>query len=314
MPVDRDLKPLLEDAERSASDSYRVMGADRARQVVAEQMRGFEAQAEPPREVDSYDTTVPAERGPVPVRLYTPAGEPPRAGIVYMHGGGWTYGSLATHHGIAGRLAERTGATVVSVGYRLSPEAPFPSALDDTVAAVCWTAERCAELGVDPARLAVAGDSAGGNLAIACALKLRDEGGPPLAAQLVFYPQVDATLSQPSVMELADGYMLDRDTILWGVEQYVADESLRAEPLVSPLFADDLAGMPAALVVTGEYDPLRDEGEAYARRLRDWGVLVTHTREPGLLHGFLAFTGISAACKRAERRAFAAAAALLADG
>jgi len=313
MPVDPDLRPLLEEAERSASDSYRVIGPARARQVVADQMRVFESRADPPSEVESFDTTLPGDAGPVPVRLYTAKAPPPRPGIVFMHGGGWTYGSIATHDGIVGRLAARAGATVVSVGYRLSPEAPFPRALNDTVAAVRWTAERSDELGVDPRRLAVAGDSAGGNLAIACALRLRDDGGPQLAAQLAFYPQLDATLSQPSVMELAEGYMLDRDTILWGIEQYVADDSLRSEPLVSPLHADDLAGMPAALVVTGEYDPLRDEGEAYARRLRDCGVLVTHTSEPGLLHGFLGFTGVSRACKRAEQRAFAAAAALLAE-
>src|SRR5947209_12511878 len=199
MPVDPDLRPLLEEAERSASDSYRVIGAARGGQGVADQMRVFESRADPPSEVESFDTTLPGDAGPVPVRLYTAKAPPPRPGIVFMHGGGWTYGSIATHDGIVGRLAARAGATVVSVGYRVSPEAPFPRALNDTVAAVRWTAERSDELGVDPRRLAVAGDSAGGNLAIACALRLRDDGGPQLAAQLAFYPQLDATLSQPSV-------------------------------------------------------------------------------------------------------------------
>ena len=311
MPVDEELRPLLEETERSASDSYRTIGPEQARRVVAAQLEGLEEKAERPTGVAVLDATVPGPVDPVPVRLYTPESDPGRPCIVFVHGGAWTYGSISTHDGIAGRLSMRTHATVVSVGYSLSPEAPFPRALDEVLAAVEWARERAEELGIDPARLAVAGDSAGGNLAAASTLRAREEKGPEIHAQLLFYPQTDATLSQPSIYELSDGYMLDRDTILWGAEQYVADEAARSDPLVSPLLADDLSGLPRALIVTAEYDPLRDEGEAYARRLRDCGGLVIDVREPGLLHGFLGFTGISRACGDAERRAFESARVLI---
>src|SRR5947209_8317920 len=190
MPLDRDLRPLVDDADASAGDSYRALGPDRARQVVAEQLRGFEQRAEAAREVARADATIPSASVATPVRIYTPSSPPPRPGILFMHGGGWTYGSISTHDGIVARLAAQTGATVVSVGYRLSPEAPFPCALDDTVAAVRWMVDRCSELGVDVDQLAVAGDSAGANLAAASALSLRGDG-PRLAAQLLFYPQLD---------------------------------------------------------------------------------------------------------------------------
>lgn len=311
MPIDPDLRELVARERRSDGPSVRELGVQRARQALAKQLEGLERRAEPAGDVDVVDTTIASEAWPLPVRVFTPSASTPRPAIVYMHGGGWAYGSISTHHGIVARLAAAAGATVVSVGYRLAPETPFPGALDDALSAVDWAVRHAEPLGVDAARIAVAGDSAGASLAAVCAQRAREADGPPLKAQLLFYPNTDATLSQPSTFDLADGYMLDRDTIEWGIEQYVPDPDQRSSPLVSPLLADDVSGVAEAVVATAEFDLLRDDGDRYADRLREAGVGVRHLHEPGLLHGFLGFTGISAACKRAERRAFEAARELL---
>jgi acetyl esterase len=235
------------------------------------------------------DHTLPGPAGPLRVRLTAPAAgaDAPVAGLVYFHGGGWVTGSLFSHEHLCRALALAAGVAVVSVDYRLAPEHPFPAAVDDAEAATCWIAREAAGLGIDPARLAVGGDSAGGNLAAVVARRLRDRGGPPLAAQVLLYPVIDADFETPSYLASADGYMLTRAGMMWYWDQYLPDHARRSDPNAAPLRAPDLAGLPPAVVATAEFDPLRDEGEAYARRLADAGVPVRRFVYDGLIHGFL---------------------------
>jgi acetyl esterase len=234
------------------------------------------------------DYTVPGPAGDVPVRVYVPTTEPgPRPVLVYFHGGGWVIGDIETHDPTVRAVAEASGVTVVSVGYRLAPEDPFPAALEDCLAAVRWVAANAADLDVDAARLAVGGDSAGGNLAAIVAHELRAAAGPEVRFQLLVYPVTDGTMDHPSVDENAEGYFLTKDTMEWFWHQYVGDGD-RTGVRVSPMHLPDdvLAGLPPALVITAEYDPLRDEGEAYAARLAAAGVDVTSRRFDGMIHGF----------------------------
>jgi acetyl esterase len=220
--------------------------------------------------------------------MYRPAQAGASAGaVVYFHGGGWVIGSVQTHDAYCRQLADAAQCVVASVEYRRAPEHPFPAAAEDAYAAVCWLAEHARQLNMNPAKLAVAGDSAGGNLAAVAALMARDRGGPPLAFQLLIYPAVDCDFQRPSYVELADGYLLTRASMEWFWRQYVTRKEQAHDPYVAPLRARSLAGLPPALVITAEYDPLRDEGEAYALRLRDEGVEAKLSRYDGMIHGFV---------------------------
>jgi acetyl esterase len=227
--------------------------------------------------------------GPLPARLYRPEGVSGGPVIVFFHGGGWVIGSLDSHDNTAGRMAAESGCTVVSVEYRLAPETKFPAPLEDCYAATAWVAAHAAELDVDPSRLAIAGDSAGGNLAASLALLARERGGPAITFQLLIYPVTDLTLAYPSWEENGEpGWILSTRDMRWMIDHYtsgVDDVDWRAAPIT----ADDLRGLPPALVVTAELDPLRDEGEAYADRLRDAGVPVETIRGAGMCHGFYGF-------------------------
>jgi len=237
------------------------------------------------------DRTIPGPAGEVPIRIYRPV-EVDGVGpvLVWFHGGGWVIGDLETGDNTARALTLAAGLVVVSVDYRLAPEHPFPAGLDDAVAAVRWVADSAAELGVDASRLAVGGDSAGGNLAAVVAQELRDSG-PPIRFQLLVYPVTDALMACPSYEENADGYFLTRDAMAWFIDHYAGtgSEACR-DPRVSPLHAPDaaLAGLPPGIVITAEYDPLRDEGEAYGERLRAAGADVDVRRYDGVIHGFFA--------------------------
>ena len=231
------------------------------------------------------DLSVPGEGVEIPVRVYTPAGD--RAGaLVWLHGGGWVIGSIETNDATCRALANEAGCVVVSVGYRLAPEAKFPLPLHDCFAATRWTVEHAEGLGIEPNAVAVGGASAGGNLAAAVALMARERGGPVLAHQLLVYPVVGNDDSSQSFQDNGEGYGLDRTTMEWYWDHYVRDEADASNPLAAPLLADDLSGLPPALVITAEYDPLRDDGEAYADRLRQAGVETTCSRYDGMIHGF----------------------------
>ncbi|MGE0732247.1 MAG: alpha/beta hydrolase [Acidimicrobiia bacterium] len=248
---------------------------------------GFIALAGPGDEsVKTEDRTVAGPGGPIPIRVYHPQGVDGTVGaLVYFHGGGWVIGDLDTTDAVCRNVTARSGCRVVSVDYRLAPEHRYPAPLEDCFAALRWVAEHGGELGVDPTRLAVGGDSAGGNLAAAVALKARDEGGPALRLQLLVYPVTDRSDGTASYAVNGDGYLLTTDMMRWFWDHYV-DASAADDPYVSPLRAGDLSGLPPAVVFTAEFDPLRDEGEAYAARLRDAGVAVEATRFDGQIHAF----------------------------
>jgi acetyl esterase len=230
------------------------------------------------------DRTVPGPAGPLAVRCYAAGDDTGLPVVAFFHGGGWVVSSVDGHDSLARRLAARSGALIVSVEYRLAPEHPFPAAHDDCWAVTAWLAEHAGEWGGDPTRLAVAGDSAGGNLAAGVALRARDEG-LALAHQLLLYPCLDVDFDRPSYRDNAEGYFLTARTMRWFWDQYVPAEH-RRHPYAVPMRADDLAGVAPALIQTAEYDPLRDEGEAYGRRLAEAGVPVAVTRYDGVIHGF----------------------------
>jgi acetyl esterase len=238
------------------------------------------------------DHRVPVAGGEITVRAYSPGGPGPHPALVYYHGGGWVIGDLDTHDGLCRSLTNAARCAVLSVDYRLAPESKYPVAVEDSYAALLWIAANAERLGIDRRRVAVGGDSAGGNLATVMALVARDRKGPRLALQVLIYPVTDHDLDTRSYRENATGYVLTREGMRWFWNHYLAGESQGREPYASPLRASSLAGLPPALVITAEYDPLCDEGEAYAARLRDAGVPVTLTRYPGMFHGFVRMTNI----------------------
>jgi acetyl esterase len=225
----------------------------------------------------------------VPVRLYRPkdvSAAAPLPALVYFHGGGWVIGDLDTHDVLCRQLTAGAGIAVVAVDYRLAPEHKFPAAADDAWTATRWVAAHAGELGVDAARLAVGGDSAGGNLAAAVSLMARDQGAPALAMQVLLYPVTDVAAEAQSYTDFADGFMLTRDSMRWFIAHYLNDGRDATDWRVSPLRAPSLAGVAPALVVTAGFDPLRDEGDAYARKLREAGVRVDAVCYGGMIHGF----------------------------
>jgi acetyl esterase len=211
---------------------------------------------------------------------------------VFFHGGGWVVGDLDTHDSPCRQLAKKAGCVVVSVAYRLAPEHPFPAAVDDGYAATQWVATHAVQIGIDPQRLAVGGDSAGGNLAAVIAQMARDNAGPPLVWQLLVYPAVDATMSFPSVQENGQGYLLTQDSIQYYYNHYVPEGTDRQHVRLSPFYAASFTDLPPAHIITAEFDPLRDEGEAYAEKLQATGVRVTCTRYAGMIHAFFSLDGM----------------------
>jgi acetyl esterase len=229
--------------------------------------------------------------GPLPIRIYTPDGDGPFPVVVFFHGGGFVIGSLQSHDALCRQLAGLTPAVVVAVDYRLAPENRFPAAVEDAWAAVLWAHNNAAEIGGDPERVAVCGDSAGGNLAAVTSIIARDAEGPRLSSQVLLYPTLDARGGYPSLDENAEGPFLTRDSMEWFFSHYCPGVDA-TDPRLSPMAVDDLSGLPPALIITAEFDPLRDEGEAYAERLRAAGVEVTCHRYDGMAHVFVQLAGV----------------------
>lgn len=259
MPLDPSFRPLLD------AIAARAAAADPAAAVdpIVAARAGIEASftnANAPA-VGSTDRTVPGPGGEVPVRIYTPAGAGPFPLLVFFHGGGWVGGSLNSHDGTARELCAAAEAVVVAVDYRLAPEHRFPAGLEDCYAALTWVAQHAAELNGDASRLAICGDSAGGNLSAAVALVNRDRGGPRLSLQVLVYPVIDPSCATESMRTNGRDYMLTSDSMQWMWSLYVGKEDDFTNPYAAPRFAHDLSGLPPALVITAEYDPLRDEGE-----------------------------------------------------
>jgi acetyl esterase len=252
------------------------------------------------------DHRVPVAGAEITVRCYTPAGPGPFPALVFFHGGGWVIGDIETHDGICRSLANAGHCVVANVDYRRAPEHKYPVAVEDAFAATSWIARQGARLGVDARRLAVGGDSAGGNLAAAVSLMSRDRGGPELALQILVYPVTHHSDDTASYQENAEGYLLTRSAMRWFWDQYLRRPEDGAEPYASPILAKSLVGLPPALVITAEYDPLRDEGEAYAARLGEAGVPVMLTRYPGMIHGFFRMINMVDKARAARDEAAAA--------
>lgn len=233
------------------------------------------------------DASIPGPAGAIPARIYRPVDDPAQPVLVYFHGGGLVMGSNHSFEPLARELASASGATVVAVEYRLAPEFPPPAQFDDAYAATELVSQNAAALGVDPDRLAVVGDSAGGSLAAAVALAARDRGGPAICAQVLLYPGLDRDMSAPSITSSADAPLLARDDIDYMHALVDGDAGPPTDPYLVPANASDLSGLPPAIVVTAGCDPIRDWGERYACRLRDADVQTTCTRYPGAYHGFL---------------------------
>ena len=286
--LDPQMKAMLDFANSQGPMFLRAETPEGAR----EKMQALlEARAtEPPPVYRVEDRHVPGPHGQVPIRIYTSEGRMPKGVLVYLHGGGWVLGSIVTHDVLCRSIANAAGCIVVSVDYRLAPEHKFPAAPEDCYAATKWVAANAASFGGDPNRVAVGGDSAGGNLAIATALMARDRGGPNLVFQLLFYPAISAANDTPSQKEFdRDGFILSRADMEWFWNHYLNSAADRNNPLACPNKASNLAGLPPALVQTCSHDPLRDEGERYAEQMKKAGVKVTLTRYDGVTHGFVSF-------------------------
>jgi acetyl esterase len=284
MAIDPQVAFVLDLIVKSGRPAYNTLSPKEARQL----FRETRPASTPP--APTIGVVKDLSAGGVPVRLYRPPGVPDSTRLpvlVFFHGGGWVIGDLDTHDTLCRQLTAGAGISVIAVDYRLAPEHKFPAAADDAWAATTWIVAHAAELGVDASRLAVGGDSAGGNLAAVVALQARDAGGPKIALQALLYPVTDVGAETQSYRDLADGYMLTRDGMRWFIAHYLGKPGDAENWRASPIRATSFDGVAPALIVTAGYDPLRDEGDAYAQKLRAAGVNVDHVSFGGMIHGFI---------------------------
>ncbi|MDP9237159.1 MAG: alpha/beta hydrolase [Chloroflexota bacterium] len=283
MPLDPIVKQLM-DLVPADLPRWETLTPDAARARLRD---GIIRIGEPERVALVEDRTIAGPGGVIPIRIYTPGTHGPYPAVTYFHGGGWVIGDIDTHEPVCRALANAAACVVISVDYRRAPEHKFPAAAEDAYAVTDYCARHAAEFDVDPMRIAVAGDSSGGNLAAVVALMARDRGGPGLSYQALIYPVTDHNFDRDSYREDASGAFLSTATMRWFWSQYLADQADAADPYASPLRARSLAGLPPALIITAEYDPLRDEGEAYAARLSGAGVTTQLHRYDGMVHWFV---------------------------
>ena len=283
MPITAEVQEILK--LRAAAPPMHTLSVEEARISSA----AARIQPDPPEPVARIeDFTIPGPAGDIPVRLYSPDPDTQLPVLVYYHGGGWVIGDLDSHDPLCRTLANRANVVVLSVHYRLAPEHKYPAAADDSYAAAQWVSEHGAEIGADGSRIVVCGDSAGGNLSAVVSLMARDRGGPGLRGQVLIYPVTNLDFGTDSYRDNGDGSKgLSEDGMRWFWQHYVRTQSEGFEPYASPLRADTIADLPPALVITAEYDALRDEGELYADRLERGGVTTQLTRYDGVIHGFV---------------------------
>ena len=304
MPLDPQVQALLDQAAAAGRSPLRNQTVEESRAV----MRSMLPVRGPGPEVERVDDRrIPGPEGDIPIRVYWPQGDGPFPILIWFHGGGWVLGDLDTADSTCRSLTAKAGAVVVSVDYRLAPEHPYPAGVDDAYAAAWWVLSHATDLGGDPWRIAVGGDSAGGNLATVTALQVKRKGGPKFCFQLLVYPVTDSSMSQLSYRDNGEGYQLTADAMRWFYHLYLGDRD-HEDPLVSPLYAsvEDLVALPPALVITAEFDPLRDEGEAYGQLLKDAGVAVQVSRYDGQIHGFFGLDSLIDAGKEALEEAASA--------
>ncbi len=295
LALDLQTQALLRVAELIREPELTAGSVDEARRRLARTAPMLDYEV--PDDVTLEVTPAPGGEGKREARLYRPARADGSA-IVWFHGGGFVLGSPRAFDGVCSRLALLSGATVVSIDYRLAPEHPFPAGFDDAVAATRWLLRDGRSLGLDPARVAIGGDSAGGNLAAAVSLALRDDPAPRLRFQLLVYPALDFTKSGESYRLFPTGYLLTDASIDWFVQHYLGGRELKKDPRVSPFWTNSVSGAPPALVLTGGFDPLRDEGEQFAKRLAREGGGAELVRADGLVHGFFSMGGVVRAADR----------------
>jgi acetyl esterase len=305
MPLDVQMKSLLDAMAAAKNPAFHTLTPQEARRIAA--ARPQPGEPEPVAKVD--DRKIQSSGGDIPIRIYTPAGTPPLGVLVYFHGGGWVLGNIAMTDQPCRLLANASGCMVVSVEYRLAPEHKFPAGPEDCYTATKWVHDYAASLNADSKRIAVGGTSAGATLAAAVSLMARDRGGPHIAYQLLVYPATTTELTTASHSQFAKDnyYVLSRADMEWFWGHYLAREEDRINPYACPSYAKSLTGLPPAFVITAEYDPLRDEGEAYAVRLSDEGVSTILKRYEGVTHGFF---GMPALLEKAKVAIEDAAAAL----
>ncbi|HZO81279.1 MAG TPA: alpha/beta hydrolase [Candidatus Binataceae bacterium] len=288
MQLHPQMKAILDQAAAAGAKPFHSMTPVEARQAINGLLEAFKGT--PESVAKSERREIPGPAGRIPVQIYTPEGKGPFPVLVYYHGGGWTIGETASWDPFSRSLCNASGCVVIAVEYRLAPEHKFPAPVEDCYAAADWASKNAASIGGDPQRVAVGGDSAGGNLAAAVSLMARDRGGPRLAFQLLIYPATDAALDTPSQQQFKDdGYILSRHDMVWFWGHYLRNDADKSNPYACPAQASDLRGLPPALVVTAGFDPLRDEGETYAARLQDAGVKCECVRYEGVTHGFVLF-------------------------
>ncbi len=282
----------------SGHRSFETLSPSEARQETRRTAAAFTGAPLPMARVE--DRTIPGPAGEIPVRFYQPFDSgPPRPLLVYLHGGGWVLCDLDTHDACCRFFARHAEVNVLSVAYRLAPEHPFPAAVDDCFAAFGWAAENAASVASDPGRIAVGGDSAGGNLSAVISQLAIQRGGPRPAFQLLLYPVTDLSTKHASYRLFSNGFFLTEPMMDWYRGHYLPGDAAALDPRASPLLASDLTGLAPAHVVTAGFDPLRDEGERYARRLEAAGVPVTLRRYEGLIHGFVNAPDVGTGPRRA---------------
>jgi acetyl esterase len=290
MPLDSQAEAFLRQLDEAGGPPLNEMTPAEAREALAATVKETAGEPEPVGSISNRSILGPL--GDIPIRVYTPEGASPFPALVYFHGGGWVAGDLEMVDPLCTLLANRAGAVVVSVAYRLAPEHKFPAPLEDCYAAAQWVSDNAAEFDVDPRRIAVGGDSSGANLAAAVSIVTRDNGTPDLAFQLLFYPVTNLDYETDSYRENGAGYFLTTDMMRWFWGHYLESEDNGRDMRASPLLVEDASGLPPTFVVTAEFDPLRDEGEAYAELLREAGNDVTVKRYDGQIHGFVTRSGI----------------------